>query len=79
MRNKLGADSTCAQASAGVSVHSNNFRIEEPLTDFKQTEWTLQKKVYAVFFSTRAEFFDPKPTQLQIACSIEALRPMSCT
>jgi hypothetical protein len=25
---------------------------------------------YAVFFSSRAEFFDPKPTQLQIAYSI---------
>jgi hypothetical protein len=24
---------------------------------------------YAVFFSTSAEFFDPNPTQLQIACS----------
>ena len=26
--------------------------------------------VYAVFFSTSAEFFDPNPTQLQIARSI---------
>jgi len=25
---------------------------------------------YATFFSTNAEFFDPNPTQLQIACSI---------
>ncbi len=25
---------------------------------------------YAIFLSTRAEFFDPNPTQLQIACSI---------
>ena len=34
---------------------------------------------YAIFFSTSAEFFDPKPTQLQMACSIWALRPMSGT
>jgi hypothetical protein len=35
--------------------------------------------IYAVFLSTSAEFLDPKPTQLQIACSIQALRPMSGT
>jgi len=29
--------------------------------------------------STRAEFFEPKPTQLQIACSICVLRPISGT
>ncbi len=34
---------------------------------------------YAVFFSSRAEFFDPNPTQLQIACSISALRSRSGT
>ena len=34
---------------------------------------------YAVFFRTSAEFLDPKPTQLQIACSIWALRPTSGT
>jgi len=34
---------------------------------------------YAVFFRTNAEFLDPKPTQLQIACSIWALRPISGT
>jgi hypothetical protein len=34
---------------------------------------------YAFFFSTRAEFFDPNPTQLQMAYSIWALRPMSGT
>jgi len=26
--------------------------------------------LYAIFLSTSAEFFDPNPTQLQIACSI---------
>jgi hypothetical protein len=25
---------------------------------------------YAIFLSTSAEFFEPKPTQLQMACSI---------
>jgi hypothetical protein len=34
---------------------------------------------YVVFFSTSAEFFEPKPTQLQIAYSISALRPTSGT
>jgi len=31
------------------------------------------------FFSTSAEFFEPNPTQLQIACSIWPLRPASGT
>src|SRR5580692_2654994 len=35
--------------------------------------------VYAIFLRTRAEFFDPNPTQLQIACSTCALRPASGT
>ena len=30
--------------------------------------WTAV--IYAVFFNTSAEFFDPKPTQLQMAYSI---------
>jgi hypothetical protein len=33
----------------------------------------------ATFFNTSAEFFEPNPTQLQIACSMRALRPMSGT
>ena len=40
---------------------------------------TRSVPLYAVFFSTSAEFFDPNPTQLQIACSIWALRPTSGT
>ena len=31
---------------------------------------TMDWPAYAIFFSTSAEFFDPNPTQLQIACSI---------
>ena len=30
---------------------------------------------YATFFSTKAEFFDPKATQLHTAFSISACRP----
>jgi hypothetical protein len=54
-------------------------RMEEPLTNFKLDGCKAQKKFYAAFFKTSAEFLDPKPTQLHIACSIDALRPMSRT
>ena len=34
---------------------------------------------YAIFLNTSAEFLEPNPTQLQIAYSISALRPLSGT
>jgi hypothetical protein len=36
-------------------------------------------KPYASFRNTRAEFFDPKAMQLQMACSMSTLRPTSGT
>lgn len=39
----------------------------------------IRERSQAIFFKTSAEFLEPKPTQLQMACSIEARRPMSGT
>ena len=48
------------------------------MTNFK-CEGIQKDRHYAVFFRTSAEFFEPNPTQLQMACSIDALRPTSGT
>ena len=36
-------------------------------------------RIYAIFLSTSAEFFDPNAMQLQMAYSIAFLRPISGT
>ena len=53
--------------------------LAEPNPQWRTSVGAGHVSVYAIFLNTSAEFFDPKPTQLQIACSISALRPMSGT
>jgi hypothetical protein len=54
-------------------------QVRHPFDSAQGTLLHVSRGDYAVFFSTSAEFFDPNPTQLQIACSIRALRPISGT
>ena len=56
----------CAHGPYGKMFHVEHFR-----DSFK----SLVIRHHASFFSTSAEFFDPNPTQLQIAFSICAMRP----